>query len=93
MANIKFNPTRDWIVLPAQRKDKTDSGIELVGGAENSLRTNVLEVVAAGPKCEMVKKGDTVMVHPNSEGLIIQLDEGEFVMVNEFQICGVFPEE
>ena len=46
MANIKFNPTRDWIVLPAQRRDKTDSGIELVGGAENSLRTNVLEVVA-----------------------------------------------
>ena len=78
MANIKFNPTRDWIVLPAQRREKTDSGIELVGGAENSLRTNVLKVVAAGPKCEMVKQGDTVMVHPNSEGLIIH-DEDDAV--------------
>lgn len=91
MANINFIPTRDWVVLPMQRKDKTDAGIELVGGAENSLRTNILEVVAAGPKCEMVKKGDTVMVHPTSEGLVINLAEGEFVMVNEFMICGVIP--
>ena len=91
MANIKFQPTRDWIVLPTQRKSKTDSGIELVGGAERSLKTNILKVVAVGPTCAMVKKGDTVMVHPNSEGLVIHLDEGEFVMVNEFQICGVFP--
>ena len=92
MANINFKPTRDWVVLPMQRKDKTDSGIELVGGAENSLRTNILKVVAAGPQCQMVKEGDTVMVHPTSEGLVINLDEGEFVMVNEFMICGVLSE-
>lgn len=92
MAKIKFQPTRDWVVLPVQRKDKTDSGIELVGGAENSLRSNILKVVAVGPTCERVKEGQTVMVHPSTEGLIIQLEEGEFVMVNEFQICGIFPE-
>tara|TARA_B100002019_G_scaffold286862_1_gene297974 strand:+ start:236 stop:514 length:279 start_codon:yes stop_codon:yes gene_type:complete len=92
MASINFKPTRDWVVLPMQRKDKTDSGIELVGGAENSLRTNILKVVAAGPQCQMVKEGDTVMVHPTSEGLVINLDEGEFVMVNEFTICGVIPD-
>ena len=91
MSSINFQPTRDWVVLPLQRKDTTDSGIELVGGAENSLRTNILKVMAAGPRCETVKKGDTVMVHPNSEGLVINLDEGEFVMVNEFSICGVIP--
>mgnify|MGYP001391026986 CR=1 FL=1 len=92
MASINFKPTRDWVVLPMQRKDKTDSGIELVGGAENSLRTNILKVIAAGPQCQMVKEGDTVMIHPNSEGLVINLDEGEFVMVNEFTICGVIPD-
>lgn len=92
MANINFKPTRDWVVLPMQRKDKTDSGIELVGGAENSLRTNILKVVAAGPQCQMVKEGDTVMVHPTSEGLVINLKEGEFVMVNEFTICGIIPD-
>jgi len=92
MAKIKFKPTRDWVVLPMQRKDRTDAGLILTGGAENSLRSNILEVIAAGPTCEHVKEGDTVMVHPNSEGLVIQLEEGEFVMVNEFQICGVLPE-
>ena len=92
MASINFKPTRDWVVLPMQRKDKTDSGIELVGGAENSLRTNILKVIAAGPQCQMVQEGDTVMVHPNTEGLVFNLDEGEFVMVNEFTICGVIPD-
>ena len=71
--------------------DSGGGGLELVGGAENSLRSNILEVIAAGPTCEMVKEGDTVMVDPNSEGLIINLDEGEFVMVNEFQVCGILP--
>ena len=92
MAKIKFQPTRDWVVLPLQRKDKTESGIQLVGGAENSLRTNILKVAAAGPNFEMIKEGMTVMVHPNTEGLVINLDEGEFVMVNEFMICGVLSE-
>tara|TARA_R100001509_G_C4795967_1_gene191430 strand:- start:240 stop:518 length:279 start_codon:yes stop_codon:yes gene_type:complete len=91
MANINFQPTRDWVVLPLQRKNKTDAGIELVGGAENSLRTNILKVLAAGPKCELVKEGDTVMVHPTSEGLIIDLKGKEYVMVNEFMICGIIP--
>jgi len=92
MAKIKFQPTRDWIVLPYQKQNETEAGILLSDAAAHTLRTNILEVVAAGPKCEAVKEGDTVMVHPNSEGLIINLDEGDFVMVNEFQICGIFPE-
>lgn len=91
--DIKFQPTRDWIVLPMQKKNQTDSGIVLHGGAENTLRSNVLPVIAVGPQCTHIKKGDTVMVHPTSEGLVIELDEGEFVMVNEFMICGVFPKE
>ena len=86
---IKFNPTRDWVVVPFQDKNKTDSGILLAGGAENSLRKNVVKIVAAGPDCKEVKVGDTVMIHPESHGLIIDLEEGKFVMVNEFSICGV----
>ena len=92
MANINFEPTRDWVVLPTQRKNKTEAGIILTGGAEDSLKTNILKVVAAGPQCQMVKEGDTVMVHPNSEGLIINLEDTEYVMVNEFMICGIIPD-
>lgn len=89
MSKINFTPTRDWIVLPLQRKDQTDAGILLTGGAENSLRSNILKVIAAGPKCEQVKAGDTVMVHPTSEGLIVEIEGKDYVMVNEFQICGI----
>jgi hypothetical protein len=45
-----------------------------------------------GPDCQVVKKGDMVMVHPQSDGLVIDLPEGKFVMVNEFMICGIIPE-
>lgn len=86
---FNFHPTRDWVVLPIQEQ-KEKSGILLAGGAERSLRSNILEVVAAGPKCESIKKGDTVMVHPTTEGLIIEVDGENYVMVNEFQICGKF---
>ena len=92
MASVNFKPTRDWVLLPLKKKTQTDSGIILSEQAAKSLQTNILPVLAAGPKCEMVKEGDFVMVHPTSEGLIIDLDEGQFVMVNEFMICGVIPQ-
>ena len=93
MAKINFIPTRDWVVLPVQRKNQTVSGITLHGGAENSLRTNILEVMAVGPQVQAVKEGDTVMVHPTSEGLIIDVEDKEYVMVNEFMICGIIPKK
>ena len=86
---FNFHPTRDWVVLPIQEQQEK-SGILLAGGAERSLRSNILEVVAAGPSCENIKKGDTVMVHPTTEGLVIEVDGENYVMVNEFQICGKF---
>ncbi len=91
MAQINFQPTRDWVVLPLKKKNKTDAGIILGEAAAKSLQSNILPVVAAGPNCERIKEGDVVMVHPTSEGLVINLDEGDFVMVNEFMICGVIP--
>ena len=91
MATINFQPTRDWVVLPLKKTNKTDAGIILGDAAAKSLRSNILPVIAAGPTCELIKEGDTVMVHPTSEGLVINLEEGDFVMVNEFMICGVIP--
>ena len=94
MANKKLNflPTRDWLVLPLVKKNETDSGIILTGSAKKSLQTNILKVLAAGPECLMIKEGDTVMVHPNTEGLLVTIDETECIMINEFSICGVIPQ-
>lgn len=88
---INFQPTRDWLVLPIQKKTTTDSGIILSPSQAKSLETNILPVLAHGPKCEVVKTGDTVMIHPTSEGLIIEVEGKEYVMVNEFTICGIIP--
>jgi len=87
---INFQPTRDWLVLPINKTDKTEAGIILPEGAK-SLKKNILPVLAHGPKCEAVKTGDTVMIHPTSEGLVIEIEGKEYVMVNEFTICGIIP--
>ena len=91
MAKLNFLPTRDWIVLPLVKKDETDSGIYLTGSAKKSLQSNFLTVLAAGPECLMVKEDDTVMVHPNTEGLVTTIDDVECIMINEFSVCGVIP--
>jgi co-chaperonin GroES (HSP10) len=93
MENIKFNPTRDWVLLPFPDVSKTESGIIVPASAERNMRKNILKVIKTGPDCQKVKSGDTVMVHPQSDGLIIEIPEGKFVMVNEFMICGIIPEE
>ena len=92
MAKLNFLPTRDWIVLPLTNNEETESGILLTGAAKKSLQSNILKVLAAGPECLMVKTDDTVMVHPNTEGLIVTIDDVECIMVNEFSICGVIPD-
>lgn len=56
---------------------------------QQTLFSNILEVVAAGPECKSVAKGDMVYVHPETTGVIITIDEGSFVMVNEFMLLGV----
>jgi co-chaperonin GroES (HSP10) len=88
---IKFKPTRDWIVFDSPRVEKTDTGIHLLGDSQKSISSNIVEVLAAGPACETVKVGDTVLVHPESAALIIHVEDGEYACVNEFQVVGVIP--
>lgn len=82
MSKINFEPSRDWIVLPIPTKTTTDAGIILTGKSADSLRSNILEVLAAGPDCKY-SVGDIVYIHPASEGLIIEIDGVEYIMVNE----------
>lgn len=86
---ITFKPTRDWILVPDPRKEETDSGIILTGESKNSLKTNILKVLATGPECKWVKVGDTVMVDPSGKGHIIELDGESYVVLAEFMILGI----
>ena len=86
---INFKPNRDWILLPDPRKTKTESGIILSEESSNSIKTNVLEALDVGPTCEFVAKGDTIMVNPQTEGVVIELEDITYVLVPEFHILGI----
>lgn len=93
MANsINFEPTRDWVIFRPHILDQTDSGIIIPDAAKKSMSTNVVKVLAAGPKCEMVKVGDTILVHPESGALVIDLDGVDYACINEFQVVGIIPQ-
>lgn len=82
MENLNFIPTRDWLVVPKPDKKVTDAGIILSERSASALRSNVLPVLAAGPDCKC-KTGDVVYIHPSSDGVIIELEGTEYVMINE----------
>ena len=82
MENLNFIPTRDWLVVPKPDKKVTDAGIILSERSASALRSNVLPVLAAGPDCKC-KTGVVVYIHPSSDGVIIELEGTEYVMINE----------
>ena len=85
---MDFKPNGNWVVLPDPSKKKTDSGIILDEKTAKSITTNILEVLAAGPQCGVAKVGDTVMVDPRSEAVIIHVDEKQYIMISEHQLLG-----
>ena len=52
------------------------------------MNTNILKVLAAGPQCGFVNAGDTVMVDPRSEAIMVELDESQCIMISEHQLLG-----
>lgn len=87
---INFKPYAAWMLLPNPTKLETDSGIILDEKTAGAMTTNVLKVLATGPECKFCKVGDTVMVDPTVEARVLHLDEGEFILVAEYQILGKF---
>jgi co-chaperonin GroES (HSP10) len=87
---INFKPYGQWILLPNPTQLETDSGIILDEKTARSQTTNILKVVALGPECKFCKVGETVMVDPTVEARVLHLDEGEFILVAEYQILGKF---
>jgi co-chaperonin GroES (HSP10) len=85
---INFAPFGGWVVLPNPSKKKTAAGIILDDDTAKKLQTNILEVLAVGPDCRQTKVGDTVMVDPTTEAMLIHLDDVPHLFVNEFQILG-----
>ena len=87
---MKFKPNGSWVVLPDPTITETESGIYLdeTSAIANAKRKNILEVLAAGPQCSFVKKGDTVMVDPRTEAVRCRLEDKDMLLVGEHQLLG-----
>tara|TARA_R110002051_G_scaffold299263_1_gene366383 strand:- start:112 stop:390 length:279 start_codon:yes stop_codon:yes gene_type:complete len=85
---LNFTPFGGWVVLPQPVKKKTKAGIYLDDTTAKQLQTNILEVLAIGPDCRHTKVGDTVMVDPTTDAMLIHIDEIPHLFVNEFQLLG-----
>ena len=87
---MNFKPNGNWILLPDPITHETESGIILDDktAKANARKANVLEALAVGPNCSFVKKGDTVMVDPRTEAIIITIEDETYLMVAEHQVLG-----
>ena len=88
--DLGFQPFGAWIIVPRPDKKKTDAGIILDDETARQLQTNIVEVLAVGPQVSQCKKGDKIMVDPNTEAMLIHIDEVQYLFVNEFQVLGKF---
>ena len=55
-----------------------------------ALQTNIVEVLAVGPQVTQCAKGDKIMVDPNSEAMLVHINDVQYLFVNEFQVLGKF---
>ena len=85
---MKFKPSGSWVILPNPTKTQTESGIFLDEDTANKQATNILEVLAVGPQCTFVKKGDIVMVDPRTEAVKTRIDDKDYLIVGEHQLLG-----
>ena len=87
---MKFKPNGSWVVLPDPTITETESGIILdeATSLQNAKRSNILEVLAVGPQCTFVKKGDTVMVDPRTEAIKAVIEKTEYLLVGGHQLLG-----
>tara|TARA_R110002051_G_scaffold293594_1_gene358649 strand:- start:1215 stop:1508 length:294 start_codon:yes stop_codon:yes gene_type:complete len=87
---LTFQPFGSWIIVPRPDAKKTESGIILDDATAKALQTNIVEVLAVGPQVTQTKVGDTIMVDPNTEAMLIHIEDRPYLFVNEFQILGKF---
>lgn len=76
-----IKPTADRLVIKViEVKDKTEGGLYIPEIAKEKQQLG--KVIAAGPKCEEVKKGVTVMFGKYS-GSEVRYDNEEYLIIKE----------
>ena len=87
---MKFKPNGNWILIPDPTSTKTESGIYLDAETARKQSTNVLKVLKVGPDCKFVAEEDTVLIDPRTEAVRSTIEEANYLLIQEFQVLGVF---
>ena len=91
MTKIEFIPLGDSVIIePVTIKDKTAGGLFIPDASKTQLPKGI--ILAAGPgkngQDMQVAIGDEVLYH-SSAGTMVELDEGTFLMMGQFEIKGI----
>lgn len=84
---VNFNPSRDWILLPSPRQEKTESGIYVPAGVQAEQSKQITKVIKAGPDSGY-KEGQIVVLHQDASWMPLELDGVEYALVNMYAIVG-----
>lgn len=87
-----YEPANGSVVLEVIMRDKTKSGIIIPEQSREKDKVQI--VVAVGSECKRIKKGNWVLVGPNSRPMVLGLVYGEsdpiqYIQVYEHDIMGV----
>ncbi len=85
-----FVPNGQQIAIHVyEAESETDGGLILPDNAKDKWTTPIALVISAGPKCEQVKDGDKILVHPSTKGTTVRYGGKEWVLIHESNVCGV----
>jgi len=91
MTEIEFIPLGDRVIIePEAIKDVTEGGIIIPDASKKQLPIGVVIALGSGIKSEEspLDVGDKVLYHESAGGPI-NLQEGTFLMMGEFEIKGI----
>jgi chaperonin GroES len=91
MTEIEFIPLGDRVIIePDAIKDVTSGGIIIPDASKKQLPVGIVIALGKGIKSEdsPLEVGDKVLYHESAGGPI-DLEEGTFLMMGEFEIKGI----
>jgi co-chaperonin GroES (HSP10) len=90
----RFTPIADFVLLKVFKQNETPGGVALPDNALNAYETPMGVVVAAGPLCKQVKRGDVVLAAGSTPALKVLHRGEDLVILQEIKLIGIVdPEE
>lgn len=89
-----FTPTGSKVAIKVNKQTRTLGGVELPENVQGGVESVTGWIVATGPDCKQMKRGDLVISYLDTPGVAVTYKGQRLVVLEEDTICGVIdPEE